>query len=148
MRARRKHRAGCGDQECWGGVGAYQEKECFKQKKQFKVLRETVLVTSSWEHWRVKNMCVCVYVCVLVVQSCWLFATPWTVAHQAPPSMEFSRQEYWSEKKKKKRILEWVVIPFSRGSSWLRDQTQVSCIAGRFFSIWATREAQRMCRTE
>ena len=24
------------------------------------------------------------------------FATPWTVAHQAPPSMEFSRQEYWS----------------------------------------------------
>ena len=99
MRARRKHRAGCGDQECWGGVGAYQEKECFRQKKQFKVLRETVLVTSSWEHWRVKNMCVC----VLVVQSCWLFATPWTVAHQAPPSMEFSRQEYWSEKKKKKK---------------------------------------------
>ena len=26
----------------------------------------------------------------------WLFATPWTVAHQAPLSMEFSRQEYWS----------------------------------------------------
>ena len=26
----------------------------------------------------------------------WLFATPWTVAHQAPPSREFSRQEYWS----------------------------------------------------
>ena len=26
----------------------------------------------------------------------WLFSTPWTVAHQAPPSMEFSRQEYWS----------------------------------------------------
>ena len=25
-----------------------------------------------------------------------LFVTPWTVAHQAPPSMEFSRQEYWS----------------------------------------------------
>ena len=25
-----------------------------------------------------------------------LFATPWTVAHQAPPSIEFSRQEYWS----------------------------------------------------
>ena len=25
-----------------------------------------------------------------------LFATPWTVAHQAPPSMGFSRQEYWS----------------------------------------------------
>ena len=26
----------------------------------------------------------------------WLFVTPWTVAHQAPPSMGFSRQEYWS----------------------------------------------------
>ena len=38
------------------------------------------------------------------------------------------------------RILEFVVIPFSRGSSWLRDQTQVSCIAGRFFTIWATKE--------
>ena len=35
------------------------------------------------------------------------------------------------------RILEWVVIPFSRGSSWLKDWTQVSCIAGQFFTIWA-----------
>ena len=40
------------------------------------------------------------------------------------------------------RILEWVAIPFSRGSSRPRDQTQVSCIAGRFFTIWATRKAQ------
>ena len=31
------------------------------------------------------------------------------------------------------RILEWVVISFSRGSSQLRDQTQISCLAGRFF---------------
>ena len=35
------------------------------------------------------------------------------------------------------RILEWVAIPFSRGSSRPRDQTWVSCIAGRFFTIWA-----------
>ena len=35
------------------------------------------------------------------------------------------------------RILEWVNISFSRGSSWLRDQTQVFCIAGRFFTVWA-----------
>ena len=33
------------------------------------------------------------------------------------------------------RILEWVAIPFSRGSSQPRDQTQVSCISGRFFTI-------------
>ena len=39
------------------------------------------------------------------------------------------------------RILEWFAILFSRGSSRLRDQTQDSCIAGRFFTIWATREA-------
>ena len=38
------------------------------------------------------------------------------------------------------RILEWVAIPFSRGSSWPRDQTWVSHIAGRFFH-WTTKEA-------
>ena len=39
------------------------------------------------------------------------------------------------------RILEWVAIPFSRGSSWPRDRAQVCCIAGGFFTIWATRDA-------
>ena len=39
------------------------------------------------------------------------------------------------------RILEWVAICFSRGFSQPRDQTQVSCIVGRFFIGWATREA-------
>ena len=41
------------------------------------------------------------------------------------------------------RILEWVAFPFSRGSSQPRDQTQVSLIAGGFFTSWATREAQK-----
>ena len=43
------------------------------------------------------------------------------------------------------RILEWVAISFSRGSSQPKDQTQVSLIAGRLFtepSVWAIREAQ------
>ena len=40
------------------------------------------------------------------------------------------------------RILEWVAISFSRGSSWPSDQTQVSGIIGGFFTIWANREAQ------
>ena len=40
------------------------------------------------------------------------------------------------------RILEWVAFPFSRGFSQPRDQTQVSFIAGRFFTSWASREAQ------
>ena len=39
------------------------------------------------------------------------------------------------------RILEWVAIPISRGSFGPRDRTRVSHIAGRFFTIWATREA-------
>ena len=41
------------------------------------------------------------------------------------------------------RTLEWVAVSFSRGSSQPRDQTQVACIAGGFFTSWATREAQR-----
>ena len=41
------------------------------------------------------------------------------------------------------RTLEWVAISFSRGSSWPREWTQASCIAGRFFTIWATREAPK-----
>ena len=36
-------------------------------------------------------------------------------------------------------VLEWVAIPFPRGSSQPRDWTQVSCITGIFFTIWATR---------
>ena len=39
------------------------------------------------------------------------------------------------------RILEWVAFPSSRGSSQPRDETQVSYIAGRFFTSWATGEA-------
>ena len=39
------------------------------------------------------------------------------------------------------RILEWVAISFSRGSSQPKDRTRVSCTAGRFFTDWATREA-------
>ena len=43
------------------------------------------------------------------------------------------------------RILDWAAFPFYRGSSWPRDRTQVSCTAGRFFAIWATREAHDDC---
>ena len=40
------------------------------------------------------------------------------------------------------RTLQWVAMPSSRRSSRPKDQTQVSCIAGGFFPVWATREAQ------
>ena len=45
------------------------------------------------------------------------------------------------------RILEWVATPSSRGSSQPRDQTQVSHIAGRLFTIWDTREALVLMQT-
>ena len=43
-------------------------------------------------------------------------------------------------------ILEWVAIPISSESSWPKDQTWVPCIAGRLFTIWATREAHEVTR--
>ena len=61
--------------------------------------------------------------CAQSLSHVWLCVTPWPVAHQAPLSMGFYRQE---------------CIPFSRGHSWPRDQPQVSCIAGEFFTDRAT----------
>ena len=46
------------------------------------------------------------------------------------------------------RIMEWVAMPSSRGSSQPRDWTQVSHIAGRFFTIWVTREAPEPLQKE
>ena len=92
-----------------------------------------------------------------------LFVTPWTVQ-----SMAFSRPEYLSGQplqgifptqgsnpgllhyrqilyqlshRGSPRILEWVAYPFSSIFSGLRNWTRVSCIAGRFFTNWAIREA-------
>ena len=67
-------------------------------------------------------------VCI-VTQLCPTFCTPWTVARQAPLCMGFFRQEYC--------VGSHALL---QGSSRPRDQTQVSHIAGRFFTIWATRE--------
>ena len=39
------------------------------------------------------------------------------------------------------RGLEWIAISFFRGSSWSRDRTRISCIAGRHFTVWATGKA-------
>ena len=96
-----------------------------------------------------------------------LFVTPCTIQ-----SMEFSRPEYWrgspfrspgdlpnpgieprfstlqvdslpAEQQGSPRILEWVAYPFSSGFSWPRNLTNVSCIAGGFFTNWGIREAQK-----
>ena len=89
-----------------------------------------------------------------------LLATPWTTVYQAPPSMGFSRQDVSCSVMSNScdlmdcsppgssvhgilqlRILEWAAISFSWGPSRPRDQTRVSCIAGRFFTTTPTWEA-------
>ena len=72
-------------------------------------------------------MCVSVctrnaHVCAQLLSYVLFFTTPWTVACQPPLFMGFLRQEYCS------------ALPFSRGSSWSRDQTCVSCITNGFFT--------------
>ena len=60
--------------------------------------------------------------CMCVLSHVQLFGTPWIVTCQTPLYMGFPRQEYW-------------------------DWTWVSCITGKFFTVWATREAQILCTT-
>ena len=62
-----------------------------------------------------------------------LFVIPWTVGLPGSSVRGILQA----------RILEWVAMPSSRGSSQPRDWTQVSYIAGGFFTTWATREAQK-----
>ena len=101
----------------------------------------------------------------------WLFLTPWTIQTMEfsrpwnspgqntgvgslsllqgifptqgsnPGFPHCRRMLYQLSHKVSPRILEWVAYPFCRGSSWARNQTGVSCIAGGFFTNWATREA-------
>ena len=105
--------------------------------------------------------------CSLSLSHVWLFGTPWTGAHQAPLFMRIlqagilewvamlSSRDLLNPRIKPRspalqahshhlsyqrspRILEWVAY---RGSSQCRNRTEVSCIAGEFFTNWAIREA-------
>ena len=77
--------------------------------------------------WNIINMCV---LC-LVTQSCLTLCDP---VDCSPPGSSVHGVF-------QARVLECFAISFSGGSSYPRDRTQVSCIAGRFYTIWATREA-------
>ena len=79
----------------------------------------------------------CLYMCLVCAWSLsrvWLFATPWTVAHQAPLSMGFSRHEYWSG------------LPFPSGDlpdPGIKPVSPASpALAGGFFTTSATWQAQ------
>ena len=73
-------------------------------------------------------VCVCVCVCVLVAQSCLTLCDPMDGSLLGSSVYGILQA----------KILGWVVIPFSRGSSVPKHRTRVSYIAGRFFTIWAT----------
>ena len=78
--------------------------------------------SSSHTKWKVK---------VKLLSRVWLFVTPWTVAHQAPPSMKFFRQEYWSG------------LPFPSPGD-LPDpgiEPRSPALQADTFTIWATGEA-------
>ena len=79
-------------------------------------------IGASWSWWKWE---------VLVTQSCPTLCNPMDCRLSGPFVHGILQA----------RILEWVAIPFPRGSSPPRDGNWVSCIAGRFFTIWATREA-------
>ena len=119
----------------------------FRQRwEQQCLLQEQGKVQGPWRSWAptlsedfdLQNLWVlCSLSCVL------LFVTLWTVARQAPLSMGFFRQEYWSG------------LPFTPPEDFpdpARDQTWVSCIAGKFFlllnhwgSPWVLRTANYWC---
>ena len=90
-----------------------------------------------WQKNRTVNEWNCIetfHMCVFSVTSpVRLFVTPWTVVSQTPLSMAFSRQKNWQ-----------VAISYSKGSSWPRDRTHISCISciDRWILYhWATWEA-------
>ena len=72
----------------------------------------------------------CCSKCALVTQSCLTLCN----------SMNYSPLGSSVQGILQARILEWIEMPISRGSSWPRDWTQVSFTAGRFFTGWTTRE--------
>ena len=66
----------------------------------------------------------------------------------SPPTLNLSQHQglfkWVSSLHQVARVLEWIAISFSRGSSQPRNQTQISCIAGRFFTDWAMRDALKL----
>ena len=82
----------------------------------------------SWRFtWFPLSLIVYICVCAQLLSYAWLFSTPWTVAHKAPLSMEFSRQEFWS------------MLPFPTPGDFSDPQSKPSllaspALAGRFFT--------------
>ena len=87
----------------------------------------SVLRTRAWKYSKVLFFSLALCIIVKVAQMCLTLCDP--MAYTVHGILQA-------------RILEWVAFPFSRGSSQPTDQTQVSHIAGGFFTSLATRETQ------
>ena len=92
-------------------------------------ITRSVLCLCSYSIWFSYLVCMC-----LVIQSCLTLCNPMDCS--PPGSSVHGILQV--------RILEWVAMPSYKGSSQPRDWTQVSYIAGRFFTSWATREASSL----
>ena len=78
------------------------------------------------------------HVCVLSLSGLLDSVTPWTASRQAPLSMGILQA----------RVLEWVAISFSRGSSWPRDRTHIFYIGRCILYRWAIWESHTMARVQ
>ena len=107
--------------ETWMGLESVIQSE-ISQKEKNKYCILIYILESKKNH-----MFVCV--CVLVVQLCLILCDP--MDHSSSGSSVHGILQ--------SRILEWVAISFSRGSSQPRDRTLASYTASRFFTIWAIR---------
>ena len=94
--------------------------------------------------WQIVFMCFLIYsISVNIYCSCLFFESlQWTSL--SPCLTLWDPMDYTVLGLLQARILEWTAFPFSRGSSQPRDRTQVSWIAGGFFTSWAIREARFM----
>ena len=102
--------------------------ECFK-------LEVTCITSTKLINWKVQYLI------------CQEGVSEWVKVTQSCPT-PCDPTDYIAHGTLQARILEWVAFPFSRGSSWPRNWTRVSCMAGRFFTNWAIREARKDRRTK
>ena len=99
-----------------------------KYRQTWEVLR-TWFQTTAMKYWH--------QACLLEhVQSCWTLCDPMDCSPPGSPVHGIFPA----------RILEWVTIPFSRGSSWLRDHTCISCTGSQVLYRWATRKTTATVR--
>ena len=97
--------------------------------KSWKWLSNFHFQTLSYRYWAMSFLSIVFHGCVVLrcFSRVWLFATPWTAAHQAPPSMGFSRQECWSGVPLPSPTISWSLLKFmSTQSLMLSTATPLS----------------------